>query len=92
MFYEVDGRTRKNRSSVTDGDAPPRRVRVAGAPGQTLAQDAEGVPPTPRGERRKRRPRGKPPWRCVRYNRFRPTMLPLPAYPPIGQKALCLPS
>jgi hypothetical protein len=26
----------------------------------------------------------------VRYNRFRPTMLPLPAYPPTARKVLCL--
>jgi hypothetical protein len=26
----------------------------------------------------------------VRYNRIRPTMLSLPAYPPTGRKALCL--
>ena len=72
----------------TEGGQPDQRLRTA--PGQTLWRGvptgylqphaanaaSDGLAGSRRG--------------YVRYNRLRPTMLSLPAYPPTGRKALCL--
>ena len=48
----------------TEGGQPDQRLRTAPRT-DPLAWGADGVPSTPRGERRERWPRGKPAWLCA---------------------------